>query len=152
MLQESVAALATVGLKHVEVTFDSSDAAVMIDAIRNRLPQVFVEAGTMKSVDQVHQAAEAGAQLVVSPHANIALAEASHDHGLAYVPGAFTPTEVMTAWSWKRPTRRAIPYRLHRTRVLAAVSWTVPRDSCIGDWRSSIGECRGVSPLGRDRS
>ena len=62
MLQESVAALATVGLKHVEVTFDSSDAAVMIDAIRNRLPQVFVEAG---------------AQLVVLPHANIALAEAS---------------------------------------------------------------------------
>jgi hypothetical protein len=76
VLQESVAALATVGLKHVEVTFDSSDAAVMIDAIRNRPPQVFVEAGTMKSVDQVHQA-EAGAQLVVSPHANIALAEAS---------------------------------------------------------------------------
>jgi 2-dehydro-3-deoxyphosphogluconate aldolase/(4S)-4-hydroxy-2-oxoglutarate aldolase len=41
----------------------------------------------------------AGAQFVVSPSLNLETIEVCRSHGIAVMPGALTPTEVVQAWS-----------------------------------------------------
>ncbi|MDH7602861.1 MAG: bifunctional 4-hydroxy-2-oxoglutarate aldolase/2-dehydro-3-deoxy-phosphogluconate aldolase, partial [Armatimonadota bacterium] len=43
-------------------------------------------------------AIDAGAKFIVSPNTNLSTIEAAKSKGAAVFPGAFTPTEVITAW------------------------------------------------------
>jgi 2-dehydro-3-deoxyphosphogluconate aldolase/(4S)-4-hydroxy-2-oxoglutarate aldolase len=49
------------------------------------------------SVGQVHEAAAAGAQLIVSPDVNVEVVQATLQREMLSLPGAFTPTEVCRA-------------------------------------------------------
>lgn len=68
------------GVNCIEVTFDQSseekakDTLAAIRAIKDALgDKVCVGAGTVMSVDQVHQAVEAGAEYMISPNVNEAV-------------------------------------------------------------------------------
>jgi len=53
-----------------------------------------VGAGTVRSADEVHQAVEAGARFIVSPHLDLEVVAAASSAGVVSMPGAATPTEV----------------------------------------------------------
>ncbi|MDQ0188828.1 bifunctional 4-hydroxy-2-oxoglutarate aldolase/2-dehydro-3-deoxy-phosphogluconate aldolase [Alicyclobacillus cycloheptanicus] len=91
-------AVVTGGIRAVEVTVESEGAFESIRAIRQQYGDtLLIGAGTVMSVDDVHQAVEAGADLLLSPHLDPALVAAAHALGRPFVPGVATPSEVVQA-------------------------------------------------------
>jgi 2-dehydro-3-deoxyphosphogluconate aldolase / (4S)-4-hydroxy-2-oxoglutarate aldolase len=55
-------------------------------------------AGTVLSVASAQRAIDAGARFIVSPHTDPELVAWATKHGIPIFPGAFTTTEILTAW------------------------------------------------------
>lgn len=93
------------GIRLLEVTFDQASSACLTDtpaAIRKLCDhfgdRLFVGAGTVVTKEQALAAYEAGAQFIVSPNTNPAVISYARSLGLVTLPGAFTPSEIMTAY------------------------------------------------------
>jgi 2-dehydro-3-deoxyphosphogluconate aldolase / (4S)-4-hydroxy-2-oxoglutarate aldolase len=83
----------------LEVTCDSPAAIDMIRAISLALSdRALVGAGTVLDADTAEAALDAGARFLVSPHLDVDLVRSFAERGVAWIPGAFTPTEVLAAW------------------------------------------------------
>lgn len=82
------------GLRVLEVTLRTPGA---LDAIRQmrQVPDAIVGAGTVLNGKQLHDAAEAGAQFIVSPGLTEPLAKAVAHSGIPYLPGVATAGDVM---------------------------------------------------------
>ena len=92
-----VQAMVDGGVRCVEVTFDQSseekrqDTLKSISTIRETFgDQVSVGAGTVMTVEQVHQAREAGAEYIISPNVNEAVIRETKALGMVSIPGAYT--------------------------------------------------------------
>ncbi|GDY33353.1 bifunctional 4-hydroxy-2-oxoglutarate aldolase/2-dehydro-3-deoxy-phosphogluconate aldolase [Gandjariella thermophila] len=98
-LDTVVDALVECGVRCLEITMNTPGA---LEAVRRATERhgsaAEVGVGTVRRADQVGPAAEAGARFVVTPGTDPRVAAEVHRHGLAYYPGAFTATEVLTAW------------------------------------------------------
>ena len=90
------AAAADQGLRVVEVTLDSSEPLGQVKAI-DRLNRLTVGVGSVLEKEQVHHAVTAGARFVVCPTVDIEVIGACTDLGVPCIPGAATPTEIITA-------------------------------------------------------
>ncbi len=89
-------ALLRAGLAAAEVTFRSPCAGAGI-AVMARYPELLVAAGTVRTVDQVRRAVDAGAQLVLSPGLSKRVVLACQDVGVPVVPGVATASELQHA-------------------------------------------------------
>jgi 2-dehydro-3-deoxyphosphogluconate aldolase/(4S)-4-hydroxy-2-oxoglutarate aldolase len=96
-------ALLAGGLKVIEVTFRTPDAAESIRRIRQAVPQIAIGAGTLLTADNVQRAVDAGAQFGVSPGLSEAVSAAARAGKLPLFPGIVTPTEILRALDlgWK---------------------------------------------------
>jgi len=92
--RELAEALVAGGLFALEVTLRTPAA---LDAIREmkRVPGAVVGAGTVVSADQARQAADAGAEFLVSPGLTERVAEPILADGIPYLPGVATAGDVM---------------------------------------------------------
>ena len=90
-------ALVDGGLRVLEVTLRSAVAMQAIDAIARSVPDAILGVGTVTRPQQFRECVEAGARFAVSPGLTDALLDASRAAGLPFLPGVFTPTEVMRA-------------------------------------------------------
>lgn len=91
--------LLAVGVRVFEITFDASNAAADLAAVRARIASdAWVGAGTVRTSEQLRAAIDAGADFGVSPLLDLTILAAALDAGLPFVPGAYTPTEVDAAW------------------------------------------------------
>jgi len=70
-----------------------------------------VGVGTVLTVGDVQRAADAGASYIVSPHTDPALGDVARRVGLAWFPGALTPTEILTAWRAGATAVKVFPAR-----------------------------------------
>lgn len=123
-------ALARGGVWAIEVTFSTPDAPAAISALRRAESSLLVGAGTVLTCDQLHQAHAAGAQFVMSPHTDVALAAEADAAGLVYVPGALTPTEVVAA-ARVSPLVKLFPASLGGPSYLRAVREPLPQVQLI---------------------
>jgi 2-dehydro-3-deoxyphosphogluconate aldolase/(4S)-4-hydroxy-2-oxoglutarate aldolase len=57
-----------------------------------------IGAGTVLTIDAAERAIDGGATFLVSPHTDEALVEWAAERGIACLPGAFSPTEILAAW------------------------------------------------------
>jgi 2-dehydro-3-deoxyphosphogluconate aldolase/(4S)-4-hydroxy-2-oxoglutarate aldolase len=102
-LLELVRELRDAGAGVFEVTFDGPDAAADLTAVRDALEAkaaggAWVGAGTIRSIDQVHEAVAAGAAFGVAPVFDRKVLQAARVAGLPFVAGAYSPTEIDAAW------------------------------------------------------
>lgn len=88
-------ALVAGGIPMIELTLRTPCALDAIKAIANEVPEIRVGAGTIVEPVQAAQAAEAGAQFLVSPGSTETLLKAMTDTGLPHLPGAATVSEVL---------------------------------------------------------
>ena len=87
------------GVRLFEVTTDSPNAADTVGLLKANLgEEVSIGAGTVFEVNQVDLMADAGASYIVSQNTNVDVVRKTKDLGLVSIPGAFTPSEIMTAW------------------------------------------------------
>lgn len=92
------------GIRLMEITFDQKDPA-SFDATAGAIRAIgeayagrmLVGAGTVTSVELVELAASAGAKYIISPDVNVDVIRRTRELGMVSLPGAMTPTEVMTA-------------------------------------------------------
>ncbi len=96
--------LADAGVRVFEVTLDAASGADDLSALRTELRRrddgpFTVGAGTVLSSDQLGAALDAGADFAVAPVLDLELLRAATDSGLPFVPGALSPTEILTAWA-----------------------------------------------------
>lgn len=89
--------LASSGVGVVEVTFTVPDATHVIERLRHRFPEVLVGAGTVTDAAAAQSAVAAGAQFLLSPALSPGMVAVARRHGVLAVPGAYTPTEILTA-------------------------------------------------------
>lgn len=108
---EAVALAATdAGLRVVEVTMDSDAAADHIRWLRKELPsEVAVGAGTVISLSALDQAAEAGAEFIVSPGIVEQVLGRAMETDMPAIPGVLTPTEVMRALEFRPAAIKLFP-------------------------------------------
>lgn len=87
------------GVTAIEVTFTVPGALELIRTLAKEVSdEVVLGAGTVLDAQTALNAIEAGAKFIVSPNTNVSTIEAAKSKGAAVFPGAFTPTEVITAW------------------------------------------------------
>ena len=86
------------GIRLVEVTMDSVNAADVLKHFRSRVPaNCLLGAGTVTSVDLAKTALEAGASFIVTPNLDLEVIGTVRRHGIPVMPGALTPTEISAA-------------------------------------------------------
>jgi len=90
-------ALVDGGLPVLEVTLRSEVALQAIHEIAVSVSGAIVGAGTVTSPQQLRACVDAGARFAVSPGLTDELIAASRDVRLPFLPGVFTPSEVMRA-------------------------------------------------------
>ena len=96
---ETVEALLGAGVRAVEVTFNSPGVLEMLRAIADAFgSRLLVGAGTVLDAEQAEAALELGARFIVSPHTDVSLVSSLARRGVPCMPGALSPTEVLTAW------------------------------------------------------
>lgn len=91
-------AVAAGGMQFIEITWNTQKAAELISQLRSELPTFTIGTGTLLNCEQLQQAIDCGAQFLFTPHTDLTMIQTAVDAGVPIVPGAFSPTEILTAW------------------------------------------------------
>jgi 2-dehydro-3-deoxyphosphogluconate aldolase/(4S)-4-hydroxy-2-oxoglutarate aldolase len=92
-------ALCEGGVKLLEVTLNSPDALSSIHKIATHMnAEVFVGAGTVLDAEMAKAAIDSGAQFIISPSLDLETIYATKQAGAISIPGAFTATEIFSAY------------------------------------------------------
>lgn len=90
--------LVEAGLRAIEVSLTSPGAIEVIARLAADMPSDgAIGAGTVRTPDECRRAADVGARFVISPHTHPTLIVQARGLGLAVIPGALTPTEIIIA-------------------------------------------------------
>ncbi len=88
------------GVSVLEITMTVPGAVTVIEKVASRYgDDALVGAGTVLDAETARACMLAGAQFIVSPSLDLATIECCRRYGIAVMPGALTPTEVVHAWS-----------------------------------------------------
>jgi 2-dehydro-3-deoxyphosphogluconate aldolase/(4S)-4-hydroxy-2-oxoglutarate aldolase len=88
------------GVEAIEVTMTTPKALAGIEKLADHFgDKAIIGVGTVLDSATCHDAIAAGAQFVVSPTFERSIVETTRRYGKISIPGAFTPTEIFTAWT-----------------------------------------------------
>jgi 2-dehydro-3-deoxyphosphogluconate aldolase/(4S)-4-hydroxy-2-oxoglutarate aldolase len=95
-----VQALFEGGIRVVEITLNSENALELISELSSKMKdKILVGAGTVLDIESAEAAAEHGAQFIISPSLDIDVMKLVKQKKLVSIPGAFTATEILTAYN-----------------------------------------------------
>jgi 2-dehydro-3-deoxyphosphogluconate aldolase/(4S)-4-hydroxy-2-oxoglutarate aldolase len=98
-LVEVVRALADSGVTVVEITMTVPDALGVLRQVRQALGErILLGAGTILDTETARAALLAGAEYLVAPTLNLEVIRLCQRYSKLVMPGALTPTEILTAW------------------------------------------------------
>jgi 2-dehydro-3-deoxyphosphogluconate aldolase/(4S)-4-hydroxy-2-oxoglutarate aldolase len=86
------------GISIIEVTMTVPGAVELIRELSDR-EDLLVGAGTVLDPETAAACVDAGARFIISPVLNIETIAFCREHKVVVMPGALTPTEVVTAWN-----------------------------------------------------
>ena len=95
---QMASAVAAGGFVFIEITWNTHKAAELIAELRSEFPTFSIGTGTLLNLGQLEKAIDCGAQFLFTPHTDVAMIKTAVDAGVPIVPGAFSPTEIVTAW------------------------------------------------------
>ena len=95
-----VEALVAGGIQVMEVTMTVPGAIDLLGALKKEYgDRLLLGAGTVTTAEQALATIDVGAEFVVSPSFHPDVVEVTKARGRVSIPGALTPTEVITAWT-----------------------------------------------------
>lgn len=97
------------GVTCQEYTLTSEGALDALVRTRKTLGDLVLGVGSVRTIDDLRAAADAGADFAVSQIFLPELVDAAAELGMCYIPGALTPTEVVSAWNRGVPTVKVSP-------------------------------------------
>ena len=93
------AALHAGGIRLLEITLNSPDALAVIRNLSVRMDdRLLVGAGTVLDAAEAQAAIDAGARFIISPALDIPTIQVTRQLQAVSIPGAFTATEILTAY------------------------------------------------------
>ena len=88
------------GVSFIEITMSVPGAIDVIKELSQKYKDdIILGAGTILDTETGRAALLAGAQFIVTPTLNLDLIQLAHRYSVPIVPGAMTPTEILTAWN-----------------------------------------------------
>jgi 2-dehydro-3-deoxyphosphogluconate aldolase/(4S)-4-hydroxy-2-oxoglutarate aldolase len=94
----AIEAIRAGGIDVIEITMTVPGAIPLITEIARQFSDAIVGAGTVLDAETARACILAGARFVVSPALDLGTIECCRRYGIAVLPGALTPTEVLLAW------------------------------------------------------
>jgi 2-dehydro-3-deoxyphosphogluconate aldolase / (4S)-4-hydroxy-2-oxoglutarate aldolase len=91
-------AISAGGVPVLEITMTVPGAMQVMRQLAEKRPDILIGAGTVLDAETARMCILEGAKFVVSPALNLKTIEMCHRYSIAALPGALTPTEVVTAW------------------------------------------------------
>jgi 2-dehydro-3-deoxyphosphogluconate aldolase / (4S)-4-hydroxy-2-oxoglutarate aldolase len=87
------------GVKVLEITAETPKFTRLIEIIREEMDgRVLTGAGTVLDPETARSAIMAGSEFIVSPTLNADTVKMTKRYGIPSIPGALTPTEILTAY------------------------------------------------------
>lgn len=127
-LVEVAKALYEGGVDVLEVTFTVPRALDIIAAVRKTLgDKVLLGAGTVLDPETARAAFLAGAEFLVAPTVNLDVIRMGNRYDKLVMPGAFTPTEVLTAWEAGAQVIKVFPAEVGGPGYLKALHGPLPQ-------------------------
>jgi 2-dehydro-3-deoxyphosphogluconate aldolase/(4S)-4-hydroxy-2-oxoglutarate aldolase len=121
-------ALLTGGIDVVEFTYTNPAAGEAIAAVKVALgDEVLVGAGTVLDPETARAAILQGADLIVTPTVNVETIRLCQRYSIPTVIGAFTPTEILTAWEAGATFVKVFPASAVGARYLKDVRGPLPQ-------------------------
>jgi 2-dehydro-3-deoxyphosphogalactonate aldolase len=122
-------ALIAQGFLLIEAPLNSPEPYESIRAMRAIAPpEALVGAGTVRTPAEVEAVAKAGGDLIVMPHADIAVIAAAKARGLIALPGVATPTEAFAALGAGADGLKAFPAEMITPGIVKAWRAVIPTD------------------------
>ncbi|NES79884.1 MULTISPECIES: bifunctional 4-hydroxy-2-oxoglutarate aldolase/2-dehydro-3-deoxy-phosphogluconate aldolase [Okeania] len=91
-------AVAAGGIRIIEITWNSHKASELITLLRSELPTCIIGTGTLLTIEELQKALKIGCQFIFTPHTNPAMIQTAKIAAVPIIPGALSPTEILTAW------------------------------------------------------
>ncbi|MBI3743571.1 MAG: bifunctional 4-hydroxy-2-oxoglutarate aldolase/2-dehydro-3-deoxy-phosphogluconate aldolase [Chloroflexi bacterium] len=86
------------GIPIAEITLTIPGAIELIGELVREFPDMVVGAGTVLDADHAQRCIDAGAMFLTSTGLDLGVVEVAVKSGILVLPGALTPTEIITAW------------------------------------------------------
>ena len=116
------------GVQAIEVTMTTPGALDVIRQATERYgADVLFGVGSVLDPESARAAILAGAQFVVSPTLNLKTIELCHRYAIPVVPGAYTPTEILTAWEAGADMVKVFPASVGGPAYFKAVKAPLPQ-------------------------
>jgi 2-dehydro-3-deoxyphosphogluconate aldolase/(4S)-4-hydroxy-2-oxoglutarate aldolase len=120
------------GVRAIEFTMTTPNALDIIEQSAREFGQdVLLGAGTVLDPETARAAILAGAQFIVAPTLNPQVIETCRRYSKAVIPGAFTPTEILTAWECGADFVKVFPAEFGGPEYLKAVRAPLPQVKLI---------------------
>jgi 2-dehydro-3-deoxyphosphogluconate aldolase/(4S)-4-hydroxy-2-oxoglutarate aldolase len=128
LLVDVAEALVAGGVDVLEVTFTVPQAHRVLEQVAARLgDRVLLGAGTVLDTETARIALLAGAQFIVSPVVNTEVIQLCRRYDKLVMPGALTPTEILTAWQAGADIVKVFPSDITGPAYLKAVHGPLPQ-------------------------
>jgi 2-dehydro-3-deoxyphosphogluconate aldolase/(4S)-4-hydroxy-2-oxoglutarate aldolase len=128
LLADVAEALVAGGVDVVEVTFTVPKAHQVIEQVADRLGgRVLLGAGTVLDAETARIALLSGAQFIVSPTVNLDVIRLCRRYDKLVMPGALTPTEILTAWEAGADLVKVFPSDITGPQYLRILAGPLPQ-------------------------
>ena len=97
------------GVPVVEIALTVPQATMVISHLSKGVPGIVVGAGSVTSPEAARQCLDAGAQFLTSDGFHPAVVEFGAKQNVVVIPGALTPTEVISAWETNADFVKVVP-------------------------------------------
>lgn len=122
-----LAAMYKGGIRVLEITMTVPGALSLIQkAVAESPPDLLIGVGSVLDAETVSKAVKAGASFIVSPVTKKEIIERAKELDVAVMPGAFTPTEIQTAWEWGADIVKVFPANIVGMDFFKAVKAPMP--------------------------
>ncbi len=116
------------GVNAIEVTMTTPGALDVIREARMKFgPEVIFGVGSVLDAPTARAAILAGSEFVVTPTLNTDTIDICRRYSIPIVAGAFTPTEVITAWEAGADTVKVFPASIGGPKYLKAILAPLPQ-------------------------
>lgn len=127
-LVETIGALADGGVHITEVTLTVPNALDVIRKAKQKYgDRITIGAGTVLDTESARAAILAGAQFLVSPTTNLDVIKLCKRYEVLVFPGAFTPTEILTAWEAGADVVKVFPSEVLGPAFFRAMNRPLPQ-------------------------
>src|SRR6476619_4553957 len=127
LLVDVAEALVAGGVEVMEVTFTIPRATLVLERVTEKLGnRILLGAGTVLDTETARAAILSGAEFIVSPAVNVEVIELCRRYSKLVMPGALTPTEVVTAWQAGADVVKIFPSALPGPKYLKALHGPLP--------------------------